>query len=120
MSNKIDSIYSQILEIDSQIKHYEDKIRPMKEKRKKYEKYIIDTIKTDLNNKNEFITSNKKIIKLNKLKKYEVISQKFLKNSLTKYFFHKKDMNYKNNAEETLKFLLDLRQNYASYVIKCK
>ena len=120
MSNKIDPAYSEILEIDSKIRFYEEKIKPLKEKRKKYEKYIIDNVRSNLNSKNEFITPNKSIIKLSKLNKYEVISQKFLKNNLAKYFFHKNDSNYKISSEEALKFILNLRKNQVSYVLKSK
>ena len=118
MSNKIDSVYSEILEIDPKIRVYEEKIKQLKERRKKCEKYLIENIKSKLNPKNEYMTPKNNLIKLNKISRYEVISQKFLKNNLAKFFFHKNDKDYKKNAEEALKFILKLRQNQTTYIIK--
>ena len=118
MSNKIDSVYSEILEIDPKIRVYEEKIKQLKERRKKCEKYLIENIKSELNHKNEYKTNKNNLIKLNKITKYEIISQKFLKNNLAKFFFHRNDKDYKKNADEALKFILKLRQNQTTYIIK--
>lgn len=120
MSNRITDAYDGILELESKIKIYEEKLKSLKERKKKYENYLFNEIKTKVDSKNQYVVNSKKIIKVNTVKKYEVLSQKFLKNNLVKFFFSKNDKNYKDSAEQLLKFLLKIRQNQVSYVIKCK
>ena len=120
MSNKIDSLYDEILEIERREKLYEEKIKTLKEKKKKYEKYILEHIKNNLNSKNEYITDKNRTIKMNKVNKYEVISQKFLKGNLLKFFYNINKSDYKSKADEIIKFLLKIRKNQISYAIKCK
>ena len=73
MSNRINDAYDGILELESKIKIYEEKLKALKERKKKYENYLFNEIKTKVDSKNQYMVNSKKIIKVNTVKKYEVL-----------------------------------------------
>ena len=119
MSN-IDDVYYKLKNIDNKISIRNQEINLLKQKRLKYENYLINQI--NLNHNKYELTKSNEILTLGIVKKKEGLSQKLLKKSIHNYYLSKyNDENKcKKETNNLLNFILDNRKQEISNTLKVK
>lgn len=117
MSNKIkiNKAYSVLEKLDSDIKIYDDKIKKLRQDRKKYETYIIEKIK----DKNDFITGSNVKLKIQSKVKSEPLSQKLIRKGIVNHYsnkFNRERCNRESN--EILESILNSRNKTLHNILK--
>ena len=125
MSKKISlkKVINTYLDVHNEIKSMEDKIKEKKKLKKKLDNYLVNTFKSNnIHNKEIGVSSTQSLYFIESDKK-EAMSQKYIKNTLTKFF----TVNYKHTlkkdrceekATEIYEYLLSNRDDKKSYNIK--
>ena len=115
MSNKINTVYNHIKQLDDNIKKYEEKIKKTKEEKKKYETYLINKI----GNNNVVKVSDNKNLKVVNVKRPDSITQKLIKEAIIKYYSDKTSKDKcLEEANNILKFILSMRGFKNTQMIK--